>query len=860
MFFLQTVIGDLRFCIRMLLRRIGFTSVAVFALAVGIGINTAAFTAYKSFFARKLEARDAERMVNLALLEHSGAAETLFSYPDYEAYRDGVRSFDGVIATSLPQYLTLSSHDGVVAHRGPAAGSLIGRLGLLPQASNFESAISLLVSDNYFSVLGAAAERGRTFGPADAPQSLASPSALISENYWWKRYDGDPHIVGKTVLLNGAAVTIIGVTPHNFVGTFIAAPDFWLPLSVEPLIHPASNRLQSRDHVCCRLFARLAPGIRRNEAQAEMSVVANRLRGLHDPHSDLSQPVTAALYPGSPLPVPVDQVPAVRISILFVGVAVGMVLLVACANVAGLQLARTASRRSELAMRMSLGASRSRLVRQLLTESAVLGLIAGVLSLAISWVVLQQMVNLIANAFPDQYGTFVFHVAPDVSVFAFVFLISMAASLIFGLLPALESSRSIVSAALKANAATSPRSGRRLRSLLIATQIAVCSVLLIAGGMLIHSAIRALHMDTGYDDAHVIELSVQFPESASYSDAPKASLIQILRSRLAATPGVTDVTMAHAPDDNELRMAYIAVDGEAPARQSARVSLYYSWVEPNYFRTLGIPMALGREFTAQAGQREASAIVSESAARRLWPGQSPLARTFQLGTDGQFHPATEPLPDGPVWRVIGVSRDTRGVMFDGSDSEQIYLPLPDGYVEQFPILVRTRADVAQVIGALDAVIASVDPNLAVQASTLEQLLRQTAPFISDTLAAAVASTTGILGLLLAAIGIYGTVSYVVVLRTREVGIRMALGARKGKVLALVLGESARPVVGGLSVGIFLAAGVSWLLRHILYGLHVIDGISFVGVSLLLLGIALLAAFVPARRATRVDPVVALRYE
>jgi predicted permease len=566
------------------------------------------------------------------------------------------------------------------------------------------------------------------------------------------------------------------------------------------------------------------------------------------------------VWPGSPFPSPLEQLAGVRIALLFVAAAVGMVLLIACANVAGLQLARTASRQSELSMRMSLGASRGRLIRQLLTESALLGLIAGLLSLLISWAVLQGMVKLIADAFPDEYGTFVFHVTPDGSIFGFVFLISIAASILFGLLPALESSRSIMSAALKANAATSPRRGHRLRSLLIATQIAACSVLLIAGSMLVHGAIRALQMDTGYDDAHVIELTVQFPESTSYTDARKASLIRSLRSRLAATPGVTEVTAAHAPDDNNGRMAYVAVDGKVPAPNSAKVFLYYTWIEPNYFPTLGIPMVFGREFTAQASQTEASAILSESAARRLWPGQSPLGRTFQLGTDRQFHDANELLPDGPVWRVIGVAHDTRGVTFDGSDSEQIYLPLPDGSAPRYPILVRAHANVAPVIGSLDPVVASVDPNLAVRASTLKEMLRQTGPFVASSLAAVIASITGILGLLLAAIGIYGTVSYVVVLRTREVGIRMALGAKKWKVLALILRESTRPVVGGLFVGILFASGVAWLLRSILYGLHTIDGMSFVGVSLLLLAIALLAAFVPARRAMQVDPVVALRYE
>jgi hypothetical protein len=255
-----------------------------------------------------------------------------------------------------------------------------------------------------------------------------------------------------------------------------------------------------------------------------------------------------------------------------------------------------------------------------------------------------------------------------------------------------------------------------------------------------------------------------------------------------------------------------------------------------------------------------SVILSESAANQLWPGKNPLGRTLRMSTDRKFHEADEPLPDGPVWRVIGVARDTRGVLFDGSDSAQIYLPLPDQYLGDYPILVRTRSAPTGVAEALGPVIAAVDANLAVQWETLEEMLRQTPPVIGSTMAAAVASATGLLGLLLVAIGIYGTVSYIVLLRTREVGIRMALGARKRDVLGVILLESTRSVVAGLIIGVSLASGVAYLLRHVLYGIHIIDGLSFGGVALLLLLIALVAALIPSRRAMRVEPVIALRYE
>jgi hypothetical protein len=289
--------------------------------------------------------------------------------------------------------------------------------------------------------------------------------------------------------------------------------------------------------------------------------------------------------------------------------------------------------------------------------------------------------------------------------------------------------------------------------------------------------------------------------------------------------------------------------------------LYYAYVESNYFQTLSIPLLLGHAFQPTGGQPEAAVILSESAAKLLWPGQNPVGRVVRLGAiDERGHSQTELVADGPAYQVVGVARDTRGVEFDGSGSKQVYLPAPGDRIQRHPILVRTLSDPAEVLRAIDAAVASVDPDLMATASTLEDMLRQSAPFIVSTMAAAIASAVGLIGLLLALMGIYGTVSYIVVLRTREVGIRMAIGAQKRDILGLILGESARPVLAGLFCGMLMAVGASYLLRGFLYGLNTVDGISFVGVSLLFLAIALLAAYPPSRRAMRVDPMVALRYE
>lgn len=858
MLFPQTVCQDVRFGGRWLLRNFGFTAMAVVALAMGIGVNTTAFTAYKAFFARRLDARDPEQIVNTALRLRSGVLQPFLNYPDYLVYRDQMHSFQSVIATSLPQFLTLSVEGGVVDGRSQGQGSLIGRLGLLPNAAGSESAMTLLVSENYFSVLGVGAIRGRVFKAVDTGELESSPGVLISENYWRKRFNLEPSIVGKTVRLNGAAFTIIGVTPHNFVGTFVSVPDFWMPLHVEPLIHPSDNWLVNREKAQLQVRARLASGATMREAQEEMSIVADHLRALHSPHTDFAEPLQALVWPGSPFGIPLDQNRGVELCLLFVLAAVVMVLVVACANVGSLQLARAGSRQNELALRLSLGASRARLIRQLLTESALLALIAGSMAFLVSLALLQAGVAVAANAFPEEYGTFIFHVTPDLSVFAFVFFVSVSAGVLFGMAPAFESSRSAVSSALKANGSTSPGRKRRLRSFLIAAQVALSAVLMITGALFIHAAVRALQMETGYDDAHLLDLSLQFPESAAYTQEHKAELARELRDRIATIPDVAEVTTALAPSE-DLHDAAISINGESPSVENTKTTLYYTWIQPNYFQTLGIPLLVGQGFAA-GDTSDDSVILSESAAKQLWPGKNPLGHTLRMSTERKFREADDPLPDGPVLRVIGVARDTRGVEFDGSDSARIYVLLPDQYLGNYPILVRTRSAPAGVADALRQVITAVDANLAVRSTSLEEMLRQTPAFIGSTAAAVVASATGLLGLLLVSIGIYGTVSYLVVLRTHEVGIRVALGAGKRDVLGLILSESTRPVVAGLIIGVALASGLAYLLRHVLYGIHTVDGFSFGGVVLLVLLIALLAAFIPSRRAMRVDPVVALRYE
>jgi predicted permease len=857
----QTVLQDVRYGIRMLLRNAGFTIVAVVALALGIGVNTTIFTAKKAFFALPLGARDPGRMVNLGLILQSGETTSNFSYPDYQAYRDGLRSLSGVIAQGGGDQLTMSGADGIARQRNSGLGNLVEKLRVLPaSASDAQFASVQFVSENYFEVLGVTASRGRLFKADDTQALRVFPSVVISEDYLQREFAGDLALLGRTIRLNGIAFTIIGVTPHNFAGTMgFAVPDFWLPLTLEPLVHANDASLHDRESQCCRLFARLGPGVSILQAQSEMNVLAGRLRMLHDAQSERSQPVTALIWPGSPYPLPLRQFRGLRFALLLIMAAGGMVLVIACANVASLQLARTASRQNELSMRLSLGASRFRLVRQLLTESALLGLLAGVFALLLSWAFLKVLAALLAATIPAEYGTLVYNMTPDLEVFGYAFAISLVAGILFGLAPALESSRSALANALKAHMGASQFRSRRLRDSLIAAQVSAAVTLMIAGSLLIRSSLHVLKQDPGYNLDHVVSLQLQFPEGTRYTLKRKLSLLHELCERLAALPGVAATTIAHPPPYRSATETVSSrLGGSSPETTQTVVGV--KSVQSNYFQTVSIPLLSGRSFEPRTGEHEASVILSKGAAERLWPGKNPLGLNLRLGAERQSHDKSELSPDDRSFEVIGIVRDVRGYATNQSDAPLVYLPLPEKQFPDYPILIRTHADPEQLISALAPVLSSIDPDLVAHASTVSELFRLTPPFTIPSTAAAIATVVGVIGLLLASMGIYGTVNYVVVLRTREIGVRMALGAGKKDILSLMLSESIRPVFAGLLLGTCLAVGVSYLLRRILFGLNTVDGISFAGVSALFLLVALLAAYIPSRRAMRVDPVVALRAE
>jgi predicted permease len=535
-----------------------------------------------------------------------------------------------------------------------------------------------------------------------------------------------------------------------------------------------------------------------------------------------------------------------------------MILAVASANVGSLQLARARSREAELRTRLSLGATRIRIVRHLLTENALMGLLAGAVGLLFSSALLKAGVKAFADTMPVEFGTIVFDVSPNFAVFAYTFLISVIAGILSGLTPAIQSPRSALTSTDKAG--TASVRGRRLQGVLVAVQVGLSLVLMIAGSMFVRGAVNSLEMKTGYDSKHVVQLEFQFPKNAKYTTARRLALINELQMRTAALPAVTKVTSGRPPGSGGFRTAAIPIAEGKGTATVAQSILHYTYVQAGYFETLGIPLFLGRGFERQT-QNGQSVILSESAAKQLFRGENPLGRGIRLGvTDERMHSSSELIANGSSYQVVGVARDTRGSEFDGSDSKKIYLPLANDRLDGRPLLIRVESNPVQMLAAVDRVIVSIDREIMTTSSTLEEALRRSPPFIVSSLAAAIASGIGLLGFLLALIGIFGTVSHIVARRTREVGIRMAVGAQQHDVLRLILRESTLPVVARLIGGMVLATGVVYLLRGILYGINAIDGVYFVVVSIAFLVVALLASYPPARRAMRVDPVVALRYE
>jgi predicted permease len=856
---LDAFLLDVRYALRTLGRSPGFTAVAVLTLAIGIGVNTAIFSAYNAVALRPLQATEPHRLVQVIRSNR----DQFFSYPDYAYYRDHNRTFSGLTAMGLGSTLFLGGVDkqALVAHStlADAAGFRLPR----SLAGSVEQAGAGGVSGNYFQTLGAGAALGCTFLPEEDAAG-AQPVALISYNFWERRFARDPGLLGRSLMLNGASVTIVGITPRDFTGTAPAVPDLWLPLALQSRLTSKVDTSHDRNSICCRVFGRLRPGVAREQAEAEMNALSAQLE-LAFPRPDSrpgSQTARFVVTQASPNGPPDSGATALAMVIL---ASVSLVLLIACANVASLLLARSAARQREIAIRLAIGASRGRLVRQLITENAVMSLMAGCLGIVFSWWSLRFLLMQVVASLPS-YWTIALHVAPDQRVLAYTLFLSLSATVVCGLAPALEASRPNLTSALKDEGAAFGGHLRksRLRDLMVGGQVAVCLVLLIAAGLLARTSQRALEVDLGFNYRNIVMLHIGFPPAARAVPAKVAAIRTQLARQLERLPEIQSMAVAsRLPLGGGVRTIAVSLNGGALNDTGAQ-NAFFNMVTPGYFDTMSIRLLQGRNFTAQEARDgfsfdDSPVIVSEATARRFWPGEDPVGKRFAFGPgrhSSRF--AGEEYPHSVSSVVIGVAKDVRSLSLIGMDDTCLYFPATGA--RSGAIVMRARGDEGRAVAAVQREFQAIGGDLAAEVMDSRAAFSNQAGFVVSRVGAIGSAIIGILGLLMATVGIHGTVRFAVTQRTQEIGIRMALGAERGDVLRLVLYETMRPVAFGLAAGLVGAAVVSRLMSSFLFGLSVLDPVAFLGVPCFFAAVTLVAGCVPARRATRVDPMIALRYE
>ena len=813
---------DVRYGLRMLLKNPGATGVVVLSLALGIGANITIFSAVNALLFRPPAVEQSGRLVDVWLhnVKRSGFDGYYpLSFPDFAYYRDHNSVFSGLAASAGDGLTLVWSGDG-----------------------QGEAQQGMLVSANYFSVLGVGPELGRTFLPEE-DRPGAQPVAVVSHAFWRQHLGGDRGVLSRPIMLNGRTFAVVGVIPDSFHGVMIGAKtDIWVPMGMQPSVSP-STHLTSRDESWLEAYGRLKPGVSDQQAQAELRVLSKQLAAAY-PAWD--KDMEALGYPANLVPGPYRGFLATITAALMA--VVGLVLLIACANAANLLLAQASRRWRELAVRSALGASRGRLVRQALTESLLLGCLGGAAGLVLAALAAPLLLRLVPPGIPVAL-----QIPVDWRVLVFTLVAAVIAGVAFGLGPALRASRLDLVSNLKEGTPGSGRGKSCLRSVLVTVQVAVCLVLLIGAGLCLRSLKNAQSIDPGFDtqDALVASIDVQ---TFGYNETRGRLLYQNLLDRVAALPGVRSASLADMlPLGTADRVSGITVEGsKAPAGEPGAM-VQNIFVAPGYFRTMGIPMLGGRDFTMRdARGAPPVAIINEAMAQRFWPGQDPLGRRVMIG-------GPEGSNDRQTCEVVGVVKTGKYRSLGEDPQPFMYQSYWQNYVPRVRLVVRTRGDSASVLAGMRRAVLALDPKLAVyDVETMKQLMLL--PLFPAHAAGLMLGVFGGLGLLLASMGLYGVMSYLVAQRTHEVGIRLALGASRLEVFKLVVGNGMRLTLVGLIIGLAGALAVTRLLAGLLYGIRPTDSVTFAAVSLLLAAVAFLASYVPARRATLVDPLVALRHE
>ena len=840
---------DINYAIRALLKQRGFTLVAILTLALGIGVNSALFSVFNAFVLKPLPLKDPGSLVNFDGADAHGRRLRLFSYSDFEDYRKRRDVVSDVVAWNR---LSLT-----LGEAPPTENDDSG----LPEG--YEHLFGQIVSDNYFSALGADMELGRGFGPGDVEHPGASAVVVLSHGFWQRRFQSDPGLIGKTITLQGVPFKVIGVTASSFVGTTPDVPSFWVPLMMrDELIKGWGHGiwLTDRNTEVLALIGRLAPGVSRRQAQASLQLTATQLAQAYPSEN---RKTFIALTDGSTF-VSLDEDVMPLVTPLVLGF--GLVLLIACANVANLLLTRAAGRQSEIGIRLALGATRSRVVRQLVTESLVLACVGGVAGLIVATWTLSTLYPVVLSAFPlppDLVSGFHLNLTPDWRIFGFTLALATVAGIAAGLAPAVQASKPDLIDSLKGEGSAFGRNWKqsRLRSALVVAQIAVCFALLIGAGLLVKSARKMQTADLGMNTRNVIGVAVNMSASADQRPELVSNLRTDLAQRLRAMPGVVSVSQVYRqPLSGQMGNTLVSLRTDSAERL---VESRFNFVSAEYFDTVSLPILRGRAFTADEVKANVPVVViSEGAANRFWPGGEALGQ--RLGVADTSDNANQVQDDSPQnrtykqYEVIGIARESRNRWIWQKDDKFVYLPLqPSASVGQY-LLVRTNSDASPFIGQIRNLVPTVHQDLRASMKTLDENIRfQTAPFRA---VAWLSSVLGVLALILCSVGLYGVIAFIVASRTREIGIRVALGANPHEVVRMFVRQGMKLTIVGMICGVAGGAVIARLLAAVLIDLSSIDPIAYGSVAAFLVGVAFIAIVIPARRATKVDPLVALRYE